>query len=113
MSKTKSLNSAKPKPASGGFLSKAIIIAGPTASGKSALAIDIAEKYPATIINADSQQVYKELSILSARPSLADEAKVSHRLFGVLPPSEVCSAGRWLEMAKVEIEKSVSAGRVP
>ena len=44
---------------------------------------------------------------------MADEAKVSHRLFGVLPPSEVCSAGRWLEMAKVEIEKSVSAGRVP
>jgi len=44
---------------------------------------------------------------------LADEAKVPHRLFGVLPPSEVCSAGRWLEMAKVEIEKSVSAGRTP
>lgn len=113
MSKTISIDETKQALVSDISPLKAIIIAGPTASGKSALAIDIAEKYPVTIINADSQQVYKELSILSARPSPADEAKVPHRLFGILPASEVCSAGRWLEMVKVEIEKSISSGRTP
>ena len=92
---------------------KALIIAGPTAGGKSSLALDIAEKYPSTIINADSQQVYKELSILSARPSPDDEARCPHRLFGVLPASEVCSAGRWLEMVKPEIEQALADGRIP
>ena len=92
---------------------KALIIAGPTASGKSSLALDIAEKYPSTIINADSQQVYKELLILSARPTPEDEARYPHKLFGVLPASEVCSAGRWLEMAKPEIEQALADGRIP
>ncbi len=92
---------------------KALIIAGPTASGKSSLALDIAEKYPSTIINADSQQVYKELSIISARPIADDEARCPHKLFGILSASEVCSAGRWLELAKIEIEQSLAGGRIP
>ncbi len=91
----------------------AVILAGPTASGKSALAIDIAAEFPGTVINADSMQVYRELRILTARPSPADEARVPHRLFGVLPISEPCSAGRWLEMAVGEIEAAWATGRLP
>lgn len=94
-------------------LTTALIIAGPTASGKSALALDIADQYPATLVNADSQQVYKQLSVLSARPDAAEMARAPHRLFGVLDGSEVCSAGRWLELAKPEIETALREGRLP
>ncbi|HEY9163650.1 MAG TPA: isopentenyl transferase family protein, partial [Magnetovibrio sp.] len=76
-----------------------LIIAGPTASGKSAMAMDVAEHFLGTVINADSQQVYRELRVLSARPSEVDEARVPHRLFGMLDGGEMCSAGRWCEMA--------------
>ena len=81
-----------------------MIVAGPTASGKSALAMDVAERFTGTVINADSQQVYKELRIISARPSIEDENRVPHKLFGVMSGHEVCSAGRWSEMAVEEIE---------
>lgn len=91
----------------------ALIVAGPTASGKSALALDIAAQYPATLVNADSQQVYKQLSVLSARPDAKEMAQAPHRLFGVLDGAEVCSAGRWLELAKPEIEAALDAGRLP
>lgn len=64
------------------------------------------------MINADSMQVYRELRILTARPTLADETLVPHRLFGVLPASEACSAGRWLAMAAPEIERARSEGRL-
>lgn len=92
---------------------KALIIAGPTASGKSSLAMDIAGIYPSTIINADSQQVYKELSILSARPSVDDERATPHALFGVLGADEVCSVGRWLELVKPALEQSIENGQIP
>lgn len=91
----------------------ALVVAGPTASGKSALALDLAEELSGTIINADALQVYRELSILSARPSEADMARAPHRLYGVLSASEGCSAGRWREMALEEMAAARAAGRLP
>jgi len=81
---------------------RAVLIAGPTASGKSSLAIKLAkqaeeEGRQPIIINADSMQVYKELSIISARPSKEDEALVPHRLYGFVPVSAVYNTGRWLD----------------
>ena len=78
---------------------KAILIAGPTASGKSALALAIAERIGGVIINADSMQVYRELRILSARPTPEEEKRVPHRLYGFVPPSEAYSAGRFVRDA--------------
>jgi len=80
-----------------------LIVGGSTASGKSALALDLALRLRGVVINADSMQVYKELRILSARPTLADEERVPHRLYGTLPARERCSAGRWCSMALAEI----------
>ena len=90
-----------------------VIVTGPTASGKSALAVDLAEMFSGTVINADSMQVYAELRVITARPDAADEARVPHRLFGVLPAVKACSAGCWLEMAVVAIAKAQTAGRLP
>ena len=90
-----------------------VIVAGPTASGKSALALAIAEEFSGTIINADSQQVYRDLAVLSARPGEADMARVPHRLYGVIDAAENCSAGRWLALAQKEIDAARSAGRLP
>jgi tRNA dimethylallyltransferase len=71
------------------------LIAGPTASGKSRLALEMAEKTGAVIVNADSQQLYADLRILTARPSLEDEAHAEHRLYGVADAAEFWSVGRW------------------
>jgi len=90
-----------------------LIVAGPTASGKSALALAVAETFGGTVINADSMQIYRELRILTARPGPEDEARAPHRLYGVLPASERCSAGRWREMALAEIAAAHDAGRLP
>ena len=95
-----------------------VVIAGPTASGKSQLALRLAEKLAevrlgARIINADSMQVYRELRIVTARPTPADEARAPHRLYGVLSAAEVCSAGRWREMAVAEIDAARRDGVVP
>jgi tRNA dimethylallyltransferase len=90
-----------------------VIVAGPTASGKSALAIDLALEFGGEAINADSMQVYRELAILTARPSTADEARAPHRLFGVLPASEACSVARWLALATGAIADVRAAGRLP
>ena len=76
-----------------------IVVAGPTASGKSALALAIAERFGGEIINADSMQVYREFRVLTARPSTAEEARTSHHLYGILTAMESCSAGFWLQMA--------------
>ena len=73
----------------------------------------VAEKYRSVLINADSQQVYKVLSVITARPSAQDEARVPHKLFGVMAPGEVCSVGRWLEMAVAEIRAAWQAGQLP
>ena len=90
-----------------------VVIAGPTASGKSALALDVAEEFGATIINADSMQVYRELRVLTARPTAADEARVPHRLFGTVRARDAYSVGRWLNEANAEIEAARAAARLP
>ena len=89
------------------------LIAGPTASGKSALAIALAERHRGTVINADSAQVYADLRILSARPSAEEEARVPHRLFGYINGADACSAARWAEDAKAAIAEAHSEDRLP
>jgi tRNA dimethylallyltransferase len=78
----------------------AILIAGPTASGKSALALALAEKLDGVVINADSMQVYRDLRIVTARPTPGEEASVPHRLYGHVDAAENYSVGRWLVDAK-------------
>ena len=82
---------------------KIILIAGPTASGKSRLAIEIAKKIKGEIINADSMQVYKDFSILSSRPSKKDLKKVKHYLYGFQPVKKHFSTGAWLKLVKKQI----------
>jgi tRNA dimethylallyltransferase len=88
-----------------------IVIAGPTASGKSALALRLAETVGGTIINADSMQLYRDLRILTARPTPADEARAPHRLYGVLSAEDPASVGRWLELAAAAIGEALAEGR--
>ena len=90
-----------------------LVIAGPTASGKSALAIRLAQELKGVIINADSMQVYRDLRVLTARPSEAEEQTVEHRLYGYLDAGERCSAWRWREDAIREIEDVYKGGRRP
>ena len=92
---------------------KLVIVAGPTASGKSALALEIARQFDGTIINADSMQVYRDLRILTARPDDAALAAAPHRLDGILDGTELCSAARWAGMAHAEIAAAHAAGRLP
>lgn len=94
-------------------LQPVVIIAGPTASGKTALALDVARQFDGTVVNADSMQVYRELRVLTARPKSDDETAMPHRLFGVLKASEACSAGRWLKLAATEIDATRAEGRLP
>jgi tRNA dimethylallyltransferase len=89
------------------------LIAGPTASGKSALALALSRLMPVTIINADASQVYRDLRILSARPTEAEEAEAPHRLFGTVDGSTACSAADWAAMAKLAIAESWQAARLP
>jgi len=91
----------------------AILIAGPTASGKSALALALAERLGGTVINADSMQVYRDLRIITARPSLAEEAHVPHRLFGHVDAAENYSVGRWCRDVAVVLDEVRAAGRMP
>ncbi len=86
-------------------------IAGPTASGKSAAALAFGAQTGGVIVNADAMQVYQGLRIITARPSEDDETRVPHRLYGVLDPSERCSAGRWARMAADEIAAIHSSGK--
>ena len=89
------------------------LIAGPTASGKSALALALAEQAGGVIVNADSAQVYRDLPILSAAPTAADLARAEHRLYGFLDGSLPCSAADWAARAKVEIADIQRSGRLP
>ena len=89
------------------------LIAGPTASGKSALAIELAERHNGVVINADSAQVYANLRILSARPSVEDEARVPHRLFGYIDGAVSCSAAHWAADARAAIAETHAAGKLP
>ncbi|MFN3559514.1 MAG: tRNA (adenosine(37)-N6)-dimethylallyltransferase MiaA [Brevundimonas sp.] len=87
------------------------LIAGPTASGKSRLALDMAARTGAVIVNADSQQLYADLRVLSARPSAADEAEIEHRLYGVADAVEVWSVGRWSRAVLPLLAELAEAGR--
>ncbi len=91
----------------------AVLIAGPTASGKSALALKLARDRDGVIINADSMQVYRELRILSARPSAGEEAQAPHRLYGHVSGAEDYSVGRWLADARHEMKACWAIGKLP
>ena len=93
--------------------SKIILISGPTASGKSKAALKIAKKLNGEIINADSMQVYKELNILTARPSKTDLNKIDHHLYGFRSVKKEFSSGEWLKLAKKNIKKIRNKNKVP
>ena len=105
-SNDRSSESADPKP-------KALFVVGPTASGKSALALEIAERLGGTIINADSMQLYRELHLITARPSAADESRAPHLLYGVRPAAEAASVAWWRDAALAAMEEAHAAGRLP
>jgi tRNA dimethylallyltransferase len=91
-----------------------VVIAGPTASGKSALALELAHARNGVVINADSAQVYRDLRLLTARPSAEEETRAPHRLFGHIDAADPdYSAARWAEEARSAIAAATSAGRLP
>ena len=93
--------------------SKAVLIAGPTASGKSALALDLAQRCGGTVINTDSMQVYRDLRVLTARPTPAEEAIVPHRLYGHVDAAVNFSAGSFVADAAKALGEARAQGRVP
>jgi tRNA dimethylallyltransferase len=93
--------------------SKAVLIAGPTASGKSALALELARKTGGVIINADSMQVYRDLRILTARPTPDEEARVPHRLYGHVDAAVNFSAGSWVADAAKVLAEVRAQNRLP
>ena len=95
----------------GGF--EAVLVAGPTASGKSALALALAERLGGTIVNTDSMQVYADLSVLSARPDASETARASHLLYGHIDAALNYSVGRWCEDARAVIAALREQGRLP
>jgi len=92
---------------------KAVLIAGPTASGKSALALELAEKLRGVIVNADSMQVYSHLRVITARPTAAEEARVPHFLYGHVDEAENYSVGRWCRDVGEVLAGIAAQGRVP
>lgn len=92
---------------------EAVLIAGPTASGKSSVALDLAARFRGTVINADSMQMYGELHVLTARPGAADRAKAPHRLYGMAPATEAYSVGRWLADVAAAIKEARKDARFP
>jgi len=90
---------------------RAILIAGPTASGKSAAALELAQAVGGVVVNADSMQVYRDLRVLTARPTRADEATVEHRLYGHVDGAENYSVGRWLDDFSALMAELKRAGR--
>jgi len=92
---------------------RAVLIAGATASGKSALALALAQELGGTVINADSMQVYRDLRIITARPSVAEEAQAPHRLYGHVDAAENYSVGRWCVEAGAMLAAVEREGRLP
>jgi tRNA dimethylallyltransferase len=93
--------------------SKAVLIAGPTASGKSALALELALNAGGIVINADSMQVYRDLRVITARPTQDEEARVPHRLYGHVDAAVNFSAGAWVADAAKMLEEAKAEGRLP
>lgn len=89
------------------------LIAGPTASGKSALAIAVAKAANGEVINADSAQIYADIDIVAARPSAAEQAQAPHRLYGVRDGADPCSAADWAALARAQIDAAHAAGHLP
>jgi len=89
------------------------LIAGPTASGKSALALALAEAEDGIVINADSAQIYRDLPILSAAPAASEQARAEHRLYGIRDGAQACSAADWASLARSEIERGHALGKLP
>src|SRR5215213_2173029 len=98
---------------SDGSAGKAVLIAGPTASGKSTLALGLAEQIGGTVINADSMQVYRDLHVITARPTPEEEARAPHRLYGHVDASVNFSAGAWVADATKVLAEARAAGRMP
>lgn len=94
-------------------MQRVVVIAGPTASGKSAGALALARARAITIINADAMQMYRDLRIVTARPDDAALAAAPHALYGVLDGDDACSAARWVGMARAAIADAARAGRLP
>lgn len=92
---------------------RVLIVTGPTASGKSALALALAERRGGVVINADAMQTYDAFPILTAQPTAEERARVPHALYGVLPLSEKLSAARWAELASAEIARLLGEGKLP
>lgn len=92
---------------------RAVLIAGPTASGKSAVALALAERFNGTVINADSMQVYRDFRILTARPAPEEEARVPHLLYGHVDAAENYSVGRWTIDAGKALVEAENSGRLP
>src|SRR6476659_8157703 len=90
-----------------------IVVTGPTASGKSALALALAGQRRGTVINADAMQTYDAFPVLTAQPTADERARVPHRLYGVLPLAETLSAAHWRSLAEAEIGRSIDDGRTP
>ncbi len=91
----------------------AVLIAGPTAAGKSSAAVALAGRINGTVINADSMQVYAGLAVLSGQPSALERGRAPHRLYGHVPPGERYSAGRYQREAQVALAAAQAAGRIP
>ena len=91
----------------------AILIAGPTASGKSKLAVDLARSHGGVVVNADSMQIYDGLRILTARPTESDMGGIPHRLYGYADPSAPYSTGMWLTEVERVLQEIRAAGAVP
>ena len=92
---------------------KAVIICGPTGSGKSSLALNLAEKFKGVIINADSVQIYREIKVLSGRPTSDDYRQAPHRLYGVMSILKPCTLGIWRKMALETIKACDLSGHLP
>ena len=93
--------------------SKIILIAGPTASGKSNFAVRLAKKIDGEIINADSMQVYRQLRILTARPNKKEEKKIKHHLYGIINVNKNFSTGQWLKLAIIKIKEIRKRKKIP
>jgi tRNA dimethylallyltransferase len=102
-----------PETSSGESRPPVVLIAGPTASGKSALAIALAKASGGIVINADASQVYADLAVLSARPTEQEMAGVPHRLFGHIDGARACTAAGWAGEARLEIANAHAAGALP
>lgn len=94
-------------------MSHAVVITGPTASGKSELAMHVAHRFGGVIINADSMQIYRELRIVTARPSPEEEGLAPHMLYGAVSGKEICSAGKWLALAQLALKEVLASNRLP